>query len=522
MSKKITGKKFAQNVAISLAVQIVSLIVSFVLQLIVPKFIDKGQYAYWQTYVLYVGYVGVLHFGLLDGLVLRYSKYDYEELDKARLRSQFQILLIFTSAITLITALVSAFALGGVYRYIVIFVAVGIITKNVVTYSSYMLQITNRIGKYAILIIAQKVVYGLIVVVLLALHVNDFKFYCLADLCGDAAAIVIGLFFNRGLYFGKPIAPKPAFKELKINVASGIILMMANWSSMLMIGGAKMIVQWRWDELLFSDVSFAFAVSNVFLVFVTAISVVLFPSLKRLDEDKLPQMYKNIRNIISPFLFIVMIFYFAGCWVLKRWLPAYAVSLKYLGILLPLIIFSSKVSLLTNNYLKVYRKEKLMLLANVISIALGAALFVLCAYVFNSVYALLACVVFVIMFNSVLSEIFVMKTIRVKFVKDFIIEALTTVAFILCASLLNLWQGCLAYLGVIAVYCAVNYKSIAEMFKTLTRKKAPEAVEKAADKELSAESETEPQTVPYEQTVPSEQGEATENISAEEESDENS
>lgn len=501
MGKKITGKKFAQNVAISLAVQIISLIVSFVLQLIVPKFIDDYQYAYWQMYILYVGYVGVLHFGLLDGLVLRYSKYDYEELDKARLRSQFQILLIFTSAITLITALVSALALGGVYRYIVIFVAVGIISKNVVTYSSYMLQITNRISKYAVLIIAQKVVYGLIVVALIALHVNDFRLYCIADLCGDAAAIVIGLIFNRGLYFGKPLPPSQAFKELKVNVASGIILMMANWSSILMIGGAKMIVQWHWDALLFGQVVFAFSVSNVFLVFVTAISVVLFPSLKRLDESKLPQMYKNIRSIISPFLFIVIICYFPGCWILKRWLPGKADGLKYLGILLPLIIFSSKVSLLTNNYLKVYRKEKLMLLANAISVALGAVLFVLCAYVFNNLYALLGCVVFVIMLNSVLSEIFVMRTIHVKIVKDFIIEAVMTVAFILCASLLNLWQGCLAYLGVIAVYCAVNYKSIAAMFRTLTRKKAPQPAEVEpsadglpADKELASDTVADSET----------------------------
>ncbi|MDE7257389.1 MAG: hypothetical protein K2N50_05490, partial [Clostridia bacterium] len=166
--------------------------------------------------------------------------------------------------------------------------------------------------------------------------------------------------------------------------------------------------------------------------------------------------------------------------------------LKYLGILLPLIIFSSKVSLLTNNYLKVYRKEKLMLLANVVSVALGAVLFVLCAYVFNNVYALLGCVVFVIMFNSVLSEIFVMRTIHVKIVKDFIIEAVMTVAFILCASLLNLWQGCLAYLGVIAVYCAVNYKSIAAMFKTLAKRKsaAPVSEGQSADKELAVDAVT--------------------------------
>ena len=34
---------------------------------------------------VHVGYVGVLHFGLLDGIVLRYSQYDYDELDKPRI-----------------------------------------------------------------------------------------------------------------------------------------------------------------------------------------------------------------------------------------------------------------------------------------------------------------------------------------------------------------------------------------------------------------------------------------------------
>ena len=155
------------------------------------------------------------------------------------------------------------------------------------------------------------------------------------------------------------------------------------------------------------------------------------------------------------------------------WLPQYSASLQYLGILLPIIIFSSKVSLLTNNYLKVYRKEKMMLLANVLSIIYGALLFVLCAYVLNNLYALLVCVVFVIMFNSVLSEIFVMKTIHVKIIKDFIAEGVMTVGFILCASLLSLWVGCAVYVGLFIVYAAINYKSIAALFRNIFKRKKP-------------------------------------------------
>ncbi len=467
MAKQITTKKFTSNVILSIIAQIISLAVSFVMTLIVPKFIDTTQYSYWQKYVLYVNYVGVLHFGLLDGMVLRYSKYDYDELDKKLLRSQFVALLTFTGICTLLTSFITSIAFGDADRIIFIFVAVGIVTKNIVTYSSYLFQITNRISKYVILSIGQRVVYGLAVVLLLVCKCNNFYWFCAADILCDLVGIAIGLIFNRGLYFGKLMPIRQVAGEMKINIASGIILMLANWSASLLVGSAKMITEWRWNELVFGKVAFAFSVSNVFLVFVTAISVVLFPSLKRIDSEKLPQMYKSIRSILSPLLFFMMLFYFVGVKILELWLPDYFASLTYLGILLPIIIYSSKVSLLTNNYLKVYRKEKYMLIANAISIALGFALFALCAYAFNNLIALLSCIVFVVMFNSVLSEIFVMRTIHVKIVKDFIIEAIMTVGFILCASLLDLWVGFGVYCGLFAIYCAINYKSLVELFKSI-------------------------------------------------------
>ncbi len=471
MAQRITTQKFATNVIVSLGTQIISMAVSFLLSLIVPKFIGKISYADWQTYVLYVSYVGVLHFGLLDGIVLRYAKYDYEELDRARLRSQFVILLTFTSIITILMMAISLSVLIGSNRLIFSLVAVGVVTKNIVTYSLYMLQITNRISKYAILIIAQRLVYGIVVVILLSCKVDNFVWYCVADICGDVVGIIVGVVFNRGLYLGRALPRKEAFKELSINISSGIILMMANWSAMLMIGSAKMIIQWHWDKVTFGQVSFAFSASNVFLTFITAISIVLFPSLKRIDQEKLSDMYIKIRNILSPLLFFAMIFYFIGCKILEIWLPQYTESLTWLGILLPIIIYTSKVSLLTNNYLKVYRREKTMLIVNLISIALGIITFVLGAYVFDNIYVVLGGVVFVIMLNSILSEICVLKILKIKIVYSFVIEAVMTIAFILCACLLSRWVGCLVYLGLLCVYCILNYKSILLNLKTIFKKK---------------------------------------------------
>ncbi len=465
MKQRITTKKFAANVIISISVQVISLLVSFVLNFIVPKFIDEYQYAYWQTYVLYVGYVGVLHFGLLDGIVLRYSQYDYEELDKERLRSQFKILLCFTCALTLITTAVSLLACKDVTQIVVILVAFGIVTKNLVTYSSYSFQITNRIPKYAILILVQRISYGVIVGILLLCRVNDFYWYCIADLMGDAIGFALSCAMNRGLYLGRSTGLREAVKEAGVNVGAGIILMFANWSSMLIIGSAKLIVQWNWDDLMFGHVSFAFSVSNVFITFITAASVVLFPSLKRLNEEQLPEVYMGTRAFLSPLLFFAILFYFPGCWILEKWLPNYSDSLVYLGVLLPLVVYSSKVSLLTNNYLKAYRKEKYMLAVNACSAAVGVAAFLICALVFRNMTALLACIVAAIALNSVCSEIMVLRVIGKKMFLPFIEEAVMSAGFILAVYFLSRWWACLAYGCMVAAYVLLNYKTLLSALK---------------------------------------------------------
>lgn len=469
MAQQITKKRLASNIIISITVQLISMAVSFLLTLIVPKFIDEYQYAYWQTYVMYVGYVGILHFGLLDGIVLRYSQYDYEELDKARIRSQLHVMLVFMSIIAASAVVVAVVALDGVARSTVILVAIGVLTKNVVTYVSYTFQITNRINRYAILIILQRVAYGIIVVILLACGVNDFVWYCVADLAGDIIGILVTAFFNRGMYFGKSFGIKPTLSEMKTNLAAGINLVIANWSAMFIVGGAKMIVQWHWDALVFGKVSFAFSISNVFLTFVSAASVVLFPSLKRLEQDKLPGVYKNIRGVMSPLLVSAMILYFPGCWLLSMWLPAYSESLVYLGYLLPIIIYSSKINLLTNNYLKAYRKERAMLVINVASFAVSAVVSCLGAFVFDSLETVLIGVVVTLMLSSIASEIVVLKTIRVRMVLPFILEAAMTAGFILCASMLDLWIGCAVYGGALLVYLLLNIRQLSGLLRRFKR-----------------------------------------------------
>jgi len=465
-------KNIAKNLILSVVAQLISTITSLIVGFVIPKFISELQYAYFQTYSLYVGYVGLLHFGLLDGIVLRYSQYDYNQLDKPRIRSQFQAMLAFTAFCGILTSLISALFVGGTYWLIFLLVSIGMVTKNIYSYASYTFQTTNRIVENVFFTVIHRVVYAVFIVVLLLLKVDDFYWYCIADLCSDCAAIIFGICLSRDIYFGRGLQLNECIREVWQNVSSGIFLRIAVFSSSFLIGGAKMVTQWHWDELVFGKVSFAFSVLNVFSNFIMAISVVLFPSLKRMKEEELPSLYKNIRDAISPILVVMLVFYFPLVKILNLWLPKYSQSLIYLGILLPVIIYSSKVSLLTNNYLKAYRKERTMLIINLSCVAAGFIMALFSAYVLNDLNMLLYSVVLIAVISSIISEIVVMKVIAKKRYFDFIAEFIMTIIFIIAVRYFSFWVGFAVYAAALVVYCIVYRRSIVGMIKKVFKRSA--------------------------------------------------
>ena len=456
----ISKQKMASNVITVLLAQCISIVVSFILGLVVPKYIDEYQYAYWQTFILYFGYIGIVPLGLLDGIVLRYSQYDYDELDKKKIATEFRVLILWGAIVAFAICFFAFMFLDGEYKYIAVLVAIAIIVHLFYSFNYTIFQITNRINNYSTVIIIQGVIYALLVILCLVVKSNFFVWICLSEIIGELIGGLISVRQNRGLYLTRDMTLKETFNETWLNVSSGILLMIANFSSNFLIGGAKMVIQSRWGTLIFGKVSFSFSVTNLFLTFVTAISVVLFPSIKRMRQEELPRLYNEIRGAISPILFLALILYFPVARILEVWLPKYTESITYLGVLLPIIIFSSMVNLLTNNYLKAYRKEKTMLFINIFCVALGFGSALVCAFIINNFDLLLFSVVFVIILRSILSEIVVGVIIYRNGTKDYIVEIVMTIIFIIAARYFGLLVGFIIYLCAFSAFALIYRKDI--------------------------------------------------------------
>lgn len=430
MDSTVSGKQIKKNVFLSMSAQAVSFLVSLILNLVLPKFIDEYEYSLWQTFLLYVSFVPVLHFGFLDGFMLRYSQYDLDALDKPLIRSQFKFFIIVEIILSLCGFAIAHCFFEGTMKLIVQFMSFAVVTTNVYTYTSYLFQLTNRINKYAVFVLMLRIFLGIGVGSVICFGGTHFYQICVAYFIAHIVAIIWGVSRNKGLYLGSSVPFAKSICEVRENISSGSMLLIANLSSMLLVGGAKMVVQWHEDALVFGQVAFSFNVSNLFLTFVTAASIAVFPSLKRIDSNNLPDFYIKIRRTITPLLFVTLLAYFPGCVILGKWLPNYSSSLMYLGILMPLIVYTSRVSLLTNNFLKTLRKEKIMLVINLVAVVVAFVLFVISSYVINSVLLVLLSLVLVVAIHSIVSEIVVMKLInRIRY-STFAIEFLFTVVFI--------------------------------------------------------------------------------------------
>ena len=110
-----------------------------------------------------------------------------------------------------------------------------------------------------------------------------------------------------------------------------------------------------------------------------------------------------------------------------------------------------------------------MLVINVASFAVSAVVSCLGAFVFDSLETVLIGVVVTLMLSSIASEIVVLKTIRVRMVLPFILEAAMTAGFILCASMLDLWIGCAVYGGALLVYLLFNIRQLSGLLRRFKR-----------------------------------------------------
>jgi O-antigen/teichoic acid export membrane protein len=459
---------FIKNFSYSLSSNLLSFLISTLVVLIIPKLIGVKEYGYWQLYLLYSSYVGLLHFGWNDGIYLRYGGKEYEDLDKKLFFSQFYMLLFTQIIIAAIIFLFSVLFLKDVDKiFIIQMTSICLLIVNARYMLIYILQSTYRIKEYSKTIIIDRILYFSIISLFLISGIRDYKLMVVSDLIAKLAGLLYAVYCCRDIVFKRISLFSFYLREVIENITAGIKLMFSNIAGKLIIGIIRFGMEYSWDVSTFGKVSLALSASNFMVLFINALGLIMFPVLRRTNEKRLPGIYMTMRNFLILILLGVLVIYYPFKVVLSIWLPEYAESLLYMSLVFPMCIYEGKMALLINTYLKTLRKEKIMLLINLLSLGISLLITIVTTLVIKSLDLAVASIVFLLALRSILGEIFLSKILKISIYKDIILEIIMTLVFILTGWFINSWLTFLLYLLAYIIYLIIKRKEINSTMKNI-------------------------------------------------------
>jgi len=429
---KENAVNFIKNFLYTVTSNLLSLLVSAIVILFVPKLVGVEQYGYWQLYLFYTSYIGFLHFGWNDGIYLRLGGKDYDKLNKGLYFSQYYMLMVLQVCLGIFLIIMGyVFDVSPQKLLIIQATSLCMIIVNTRYMILYILQATNRIKPYAQITIVDRIVYVSLIILLLLLRKCEYQLLIAADLFGKGISLILAMYICKDIVF-RPFRDLIFnFSEVFLNIQAGIKLMFSNIAGKFIIGFVKMGIEFSWDIVTFGKISLTLSVSNLVMLFIGAIGTIMYPVLRKINENSLSEIYVMGKTLLTAFLYALLFLYYPMKVMLSAWLPEYSEGLMYMGILFPIIIYEGKMSLLVNTYFKTLRRENLMLLVNIISLIVSGILTLILTIFFKSLVLSMVAIVFLHAFRCTVSECFLSKILKVRIIKDVIIDCLLTILFIM-------------------------------------------------------------------------------------------
>lgn len=437
--------KSLKNFKYVLSSQILVLAFGFFNALVVPSVLSVNEFGYWQLYLFYSSYVGVFALGFNDGIYLKYGSYEYEDLPHKRLRSSIRIHLLILLFFLLLVSTYALFIRDSQKQFVLILVSFNIFILGVNGVFIYILQITNRMKKYSLFSVLPKLIFIVGILLLISLNFANFEFFVLLDFIAKSIVVILMVLTCCNLWFGDNVGFSEAFNEYRENVTVGIRLMLAQLMGMLVLGIGRFIVEWLGNIEDFAYYSFGITMTNLILVVIAAISLLAYPTLKRLNAENYPRYFEKINSMLQKMNLLIPSVYFLVAIFIPIFLPDYVYTLEYLNVLFGVIMLQAKMQLLNNTFYKALRKENAMLKANMSSVVFFIIIAPGFFLITNSVFSIALSTLIIMGWRSLASEVYLRKVMNIQANKGILYEVVYIGMFTLITSTLPYIASLLIY-----------------------------------------------------------------------------
>jgi len=464
MGNNLVIKKAISGIKFTFFSQMLVLILGVVKSFVLPKILSIPDYGYWQVYVLYSTYVGMLCLGYNDGIYLKYGKNQYDELPANVLRSSNRYYILMLVFFTVIATGLSLLVADG-NRCIALFaVSIDIILLGISGMLISVLQITNQIKAYSFYTVLDKVILLIAIVIIGCMRERKFYWVVWADVFSKAVVMIALLFRCRTLFWGKGTTRKCALEEFISNIKIGISLMVANLMGMFVTGIGRFIVDSIGNIEEYAFYSFAISITNLVLVFISAVSLVLYPTLKRLPENNYGLYFEKLCFAVRMFNFVALFAYFPAVPLIKVFLPNYLPILNYIHFLFGVIVLQAKMQLLNNTFYKALRQEKALMRENMSCVIIFLVIAGVSYSIVHDISAIAFSTFFAMLYRCYASEVFIRRKMQLKVSKSIFLEVLYIILYVFILSFLDFLPAMFLYGFLFLLFFVLSWSELKKIF----------------------------------------------------------
>lgn len=456
------GKSLTRKLGYSFGANIISLLVSVLTVSFIPKYMSVSDYGLYQLFLFYFGYIGFLHFGVLGGAIIRYAGCTYFELNYNSLKSQSCILFIILLFLLLILYLINLKVAVFKDSYIVLMFFIAAVAQHIIWYSVSILQMSNRIEDAARLQFVERVSWGILSVSAIILGFTNVVHIVFAFCITRLISMVYSLMFVPEVVKSSITFDNYIWKEFKTNFALGFPITLSDICSILVLGIIRFSISDIWNISVFAKTSLVLSATFIFLTFVSSASVVLLPALRQLSNSVADALLLPLNLLISYVFLVALLFCYPVQLIIGLWLPKYADSLVFMGILFPIIFFEGKFNLLTVTYLKKLLKTKQILYINIFTMILSFVGCLIWGYILHNLQLIILWITIVLAIRCTVGEFLLSKQLGLSnnIIKEYIYMLLMIICFEVYIFMFNDFSSFALYFVSLLCYSLIKYSDL--------------------------------------------------------------
>lgn len=271
---------------------IINLIISLGNGFLVPKYLSVESYADIKTFLMYISYIGILHFGYIDGVYIKYGGKKLSEIDSNEWTHDRKALIIFQLGVSLPIVIIAYF-----FRdWILFLAAISVLPSNMVVFYKFIYQATGDFKEYRYIAnLTSFLVFIWDMIFLFGLKTDNSLCYISIQV---AVFFIVWFFYeNKNVTTNvKSKIPKKRMETyIKENIRSGIIIMLGNFMSIWITSLDRWFIKFFCGIAEFAYYSFAVTTLKMINVVATAFSITLYNFFcKELKQEEVCKLRKIV------------------------------------------------------------------------------------------------------------------------------------------------------------------------------------------------------------------------------------